>query len=209
MKKDIIIVGASGFGREVAFLLEELNEYHILGFVDDNQDLIGTYVMGYPVLGDSDMLCNYKQSVNVALAIAKPSIRKMLIQKMLSNPLLKFPNLIAKGVRIHQTNKMGIGNIICQECSLTVDICIGDFNHINPNSTLGHDIIFDNYITIYPGCNISGNVFISDSVELGTGTKVIQGLRIGENIVVGAGSVIIKNIMEAGVYVGVPVKKVK
>lgn len=43
--KDLIIIGAGGFGREVAWLVEEINnkqpKWNIVGFVDDS--LYGKY----------------------------------------------------------------------------------------------------------------------------------------------------------------------
>ena len=55
MKKGLIIIGASGFGREVAWLVERINKdkptWDLLGFLDDADELQGKAVNGYPVLG--------------------------------------------------------------------------------------------------------------------------------------------------------------
>ena len=52
--KDLIIIGASGFGREVAWLVERVNKvsetWNLIGFLDDNKSLQGTDVNGYEVL---------------------------------------------------------------------------------------------------------------------------------------------------------------
>ena len=37
----IYIIGASGFGKEVAWLIEELDKWDIVGFIDDNEFLQG------------------------------------------------------------------------------------------------------------------------------------------------------------------------
>ncbi len=41
--KELIIIGASGFGREVAWLVERINKvnptWKQLGFIDDNESL--------------------------------------------------------------------------------------------------------------------------------------------------------------------------
>ena len=54
--KKIVIIGASGFATEVAWLIEEINsckrEWEILGFVDDNFKNLPKYINGYKVLGD-------------------------------------------------------------------------------------------------------------------------------------------------------------
>ena len=47
--KDIVIIGAGGFGREVAWLIESINEvaneWNIVGFVDDNKSIHGRLLM--------------------------------------------------------------------------------------------------------------------------------------------------------------------
>ena len=53
-KKEIYIIGASGFGREVAWLIEELDEWKVKGFIDDNEAIIGTKINNIPVLGTVD-----------------------------------------------------------------------------------------------------------------------------------------------------------
>ena len=59
MKKDILIIGASGFGREVAWLIEELEEWNIKGFIDDNENLRGKTINEYEVLGNCDDLMQF------------------------------------------------------------------------------------------------------------------------------------------------------
>ena len=39
---NIVIVGASGFGREVAWLIENSDNWNVKGFVDDNDCLLYT-----------------------------------------------------------------------------------------------------------------------------------------------------------------------
>ena len=208
MKKDILIIGASGFGREVAWLIEELEEWNIKGFIDDNEALKGKKINEYEVLGNCEDLIEITNPINVVIAIGNPKIRSQIFKKLSTKPNICYPNIIAKDVRISNTNKIGIGNIICTHTVLTTNISIGNFNHINLSCTLGHDTILNDYITVYPGVNISGNVVIDSLVELGTGAKIIQGLTISSGIVVGAGGVVVKDLTDKGTYVGIPVKHI-
>lgn len=208
MKKDILIIGASGFGREVAWLIEELEEWNIKGFIDDNENLRGKTINEYEVLGNCDDLMQFTSPINVVIAIGNPKIRKQIYQKLSKNPNILYPNIIANDVRISNTNRLGIGNIICTHTILTTNITIGNFNHINLSCTLGHDAILKDYVTVYPGVNISGNVVIGSLAELGTGSKIIQGITISGEIIVGAGGVVVKDLINKGTYVGIPVKKI-
>ena len=62
--KDIIIIGAGGVGKEVAFIIEQINiktpKWNILGIIDDNESLWGTKINGYKVLGGSSVLEKFK-----------------------------------------------------------------------------------------------------------------------------------------------------
>ena len=46
--KDLIIFGASGFGREVAWATERINKvsptWRLLGFMDDNEEIQGSEI---------------------------------------------------------------------------------------------------------------------------------------------------------------------
>ena len=206
---NIVIIGASGFGREVAWLIENSDNWNVIGFVDDNKDLENKSVNDYPVLGTIDFLLNVNEKTNVVVAIGNPRIRKKIVERLQSNTNISFPNIVDKDVIIDKTVMLGFGNIICKGNILTTNIEIGNFNHINLNCTVGHDVQFNDYITVYPGVNISGNVIINDCVEVGTGTKIIQGKKIVKETVIGAGSVVVKDIIENGTYIGVPAKQMK
>lgn len=205
--KEIYIIGASGFGREVAWLINELNEWIIKGFIDDDENLQNQAINEIPVIGNIFSLVGIEEEINVIIAIANPIIRKKIVNKLSLNNNIKFPNIVSKDAKLSNFVEMGVGNIICAASILTTNITLGDFNHINLSCTIGHDVILSDYVTIYPSVNVSGAVNIGDCCELGTGTQIIQGKNICPNAVIGAGSVVVKDISESGTYVGVPAKK--
>ena len=209
MMKDIYIIGASGFGREVAWLIYELDEWNVKGFIDDNPSLHGEIVNGIPVIGNTDFLLKSNEITNVCIAIGNPEIRQKVFNKLKVNTNLRYPNIIASNVRIDKTIKMGIGNIICCQSVLTVNIKLGSFNHINLDCTIGHDVEMNDYITVYPSVNISGNVEIGSYSEFGTGSQIIQGKRITNNVVIGASATVVRDINESGTYVGCPARRIK
>lgn len=206
---NIVIIGASGFGREVAWLIENSDNWNVIGFVDDNKDLENKSMNDYPVLGTIDFLLNVNEKTNAVVAIGNPQTRKKIVERLQSNKNISFPNIVDKDVIIDKTVTLGFGNIICKGNILTTNIEIGNFNHINLNCTVGHDVQFNDYITVYPGVNISGNVIINDCVEVGTGTKIIQGKKIVKETVIGAGSVVVKDIVVNGTYIGIQAKQMK
>lgn len=210
--KPIVIVGAGGFGREVHWLIKQINrekeEWNFLGYIDDNVE-VETEINGKKVLGNLDYLLNQKENLSVAIAIGNAKVRKQLVEKLSENQSLEYPNLIAPDVLIDETVQLGKGNIILNGNILTVNINLQDFNVMETGSTIGHDVKIASYVTIYLGVKIAGNVKIADGCELGANSCMIQGLNIGRETIIGAGAVVIRNIEGKCTVVGNPARVIK
>lgn len=212
-RKKLYIVGAGGFGREVAWLVERINEvradWDLIGFVDDDVNSWGKLCGGYTVLGGTDFLVELDCDAWVVCAVGNPMTRKTIVEKMCRMGSIRFATLIDPMAICSPQVKIGEGSIVCAGSILTVNISIGNHVIINLDCTLGHDDMIEDYVTVYPSVNISGNVRVGGMTELGTGSKIIQGLDISSNVVLGAGSVVSKSLNEAGTYVGIPARKIK
>ena len=210
--KDLIIIGVGGVGREAALIAEEINEqtqeWNILGFVDDNESVQNTYINGYPVLGKSQYLQNYKEEVYVFCGISNYKVKKKIISKLKENQNIKFATLIHPSVKLNRHIKIGEGCIIYQNVIMTVNIEIGDHVIISPKCGIGHDSKIHDYVTLLWNVNVSGNVDIKEGATMGSGSTVIQGLTIGEGSFVGAGACVIRDVEDNKTAVGVPTRYV-
>ena len=209
--KDLVVIGAGDFGREVIWLTERINQiqpaWNILGFVDDAD--VGTEVGGYQVLGDIDWLIAYEKPICAVCAVANGKSREQICNRLITNLQIEMATLIDPAAICGKNSNIGEGSIVCAGSILTVDVQLGKNCIINLNSTIGHDTILESYCTLHPGANVSGKVVVGARSLLGTGTRVIQGLSIAADVVLGAGTVVIRDIKESGTYVGVPERKIK
>ena len=209
--KDLVIVGTGGVGKETALIVEDINEisqeWNLLGFIDDNKELIGKEINGYKVLGDREFLNNFDKEVYVVIAIADYCIKEELV-KYLTNKNIKYATLIHPSVKINRTISIGKGCIIYQNVIMTVNINIGNHVIISPKCGIGHDSLIEDYVTVLWNVNISGSERIRQGVTLGSGCTIIQGLEIGRGSFVGAGAVVIRDIDESKTAVGVPTRYV-
>ena len=211
--KDLIIIGASGFGRETAWLVERINNvsptWNLLGFIDDNDDLKGKEINGYPVLGTTSDMQNYDNAY-FSCAIGSSSVRKRIVERIkANNNNVLFATLIDPSVEYSDLVEIGEGCIICAHTLLTVNISIGEHVIINLDCTIGHDAVLNDYVTLYPSVNVSGTTIIGTCSELGTGMQIIQGKTIGNHTIVGAGAVVVKDIPDNCTAVGSPAKPIK
>ena len=212
-RKDLVIVGAGGFGKEVLWQLNEVNDntdtYHILGFIDDSPSLQGAQINGLPVLGNGQWLLNYQRDICAVICVGNTKHRRIIYERLKENPHISFPTIIAENVKCSDFVKFGQGCILCLSSILTVNITLGDFVISNFYCTIGHDTVLDDFVTLHPRVTISGNVYIGAGAEIGTGTDIIQGKHIGENAVIDAGSVVVKDIPTNCAVVGTPEKPMR
>lgn len=210
---DIVIYGTGGHAREIAQLIEIINEnkgeWTLIGFLDDNEENVGKVINGYEVLGTSKWLLSVKKEIGIVIGIGSPKTKKIIFDKLKGHKKISFPNVIHPNVSISKRVKLGNGNLICEGAILTCDIVLKSFVSISPNCTIGHDSLIENYCTILPNSSISGNVHLKEGVYFGTNATIIQGITVGENSIIGAGAVVIQDIPANCTAVGVPAKSIK
>lgn len=207
--KDLYIIGCGGFGREVTWLVNRINNinptWNLLGFIDDNPSLIGDVYGEVEVVGDVEYLTNNLKDAYVICAIANSKIRKEIVKELGD---VKYATLVDPSVILAESTIIKEGSIVCPGSVISVDCCIGSHVHINWNSTIGHDTVIKDFVTLYPSVNVSGNVYIQDCVEIGAGSQLNQGISIGINSIIGSGSVIIRNVKKDVTVVGVPGREI-
>lgn len=210
--KKIAIYGAGGFGREVACLLNKINEvqpsWEMIGFFDDGIE-IGKDISHFgKVLGGINELNGWPEEISIALAIGNPKTIQSVVSKI-TNPDIHFPNIIAPTVYFAdlETFKIGRGNIIQKHCSFSCDVTIGDFNVMDGADVFGHDDVVGSFNTFMPAMRISGEVTIGNCNFFGVGSIILQQVKVGNNIRLGAGSVLMRNPKDGYLYMGNPAKK--
>ena len=209
----VVIIGAGGFGREVLEIFKDHNRvsktWNILGFIDENKELHGKMVNGYPVLGDLDWLGKHNSSdLGCVCAIGACETRRRVVEK-LEEVGINFCNAIHPSVIMSEFVELGQDVIICAGSILTVNISIGNHVHIDTNCTVAHDAVIGDYCRLNPGVRINGENHLGEGVYVGTGGTFIQKVSVGNWATIGAGAVVIDDIPERVVAVGVPAKVVK
>lgn len=212
--KDIAIFGAGGFGREIACLINLINQekptWNLIGFFDDNPNLKGTRNEYGEVLGGKDILNQWNKPLDVAIAIGSPTVLRKVAEGI-QNSLVDFPNLIAPtALFLDKDNvRIGKGNIICSSCLISCNVSIGDFNIFNGHVPVGHDTEIGNYNVVMPSVNISGGVKMGNENFLGVQSVVLQYVKIENLVRLGANSVLMRNAKDNLLYMGNPAVKMK
>jgi len=215
-RKDLVIVGAGGFGREIMWLMSESSrlceEYNILGFVDDGATHAqGDMINGNILLGTTQWLLSYDKEICAVLCIGTPRHRASIVEKLARNPNISFPTVICDGAHYSPHVKFGKGCIVYASAMLTVNIELGDFVVVGKKCCIAHDTVLDDFVTLSTNATVSG-VHIKSGVEIGMGVRVFADKTmkvIGENAIIGAGAVVLSDIPPDCTAVGTPAKPIK
>lgn len=211
MDRKLCIYGLGGFGREVlccyidsspTVTSKNIDQYAV--FMVDEPYYTEEKILGVSVIKRSD----FKQELyEVVVAIGDPMLRKKAIDNLPKNTIYR--SIIHPSAVISDWVSIGEGSIITAGTIITCDISIGKHAQLNLNTTVGHDCKIGDYFTSAPGTNISGKCNFGECVYLGSNVSIREGINICDNVVVGMGGVVVKDVVESGIYVGSPIKKLK
>lgn len=212
----IVVFGAGGVAREVAWLLEDTRH--------DNEPLsIDAFVVadgdwrpaqdidGVPVISESQISARCSDPlVDVYLALGHVATKRRAFTAAAGLRNHRFPALIHSVAMMDRRPgkvEFGQGVIIYPGASLSTEVVIGDFVHINPHAAIAHECRIGNFTTVCPGAVISGKVNIGADCFIGAGAIIKDCVSVIDGCTIGAGATVVKSIVEPGVWVGTPARR--
>lgn len=212
--KQIAVVGAGGFAREVAWLIADIardpsprkrmEPMDLAGFLVSDSTKASAADAG--VLGDFDWL-ERNQVDGLAMGIGSPEVRLRLSQELQRRfPRIPWPALVHPSVQYHESCTFREGVIICAGTIATVNVRIEEFVMVNLGCTIGHEATIGAGSVINPLTAISGGVTIGKGVLVGTHAAILQSISIGDHAVIGSGAMVNKDVAPGTTVIGIPAK---
>lgn len=204
--RDLLIIGAGGYGREVCQVVEDLGaEWDVLGFLDDREELRGGTVRDLPVLGGVEAVAEHPEAA-LAVAVGSPAGRRAVVARLGDLPDERFPVLVHPRAWVGNRVAIGAGTVVLAGAAVSTDIRIGRFACLNKNCIVGHDAVLGDFSTVSPGASISGFVELGEGCDIGANSVVVQGHTVGAGTIVGAGAVVTADLPAGVTAVGVPAR---
>lgn len=210
MKKDLIIVGAGGCGREVLQIAKDVNKvkktWNILGFINDIENALDGYDCDLSIIGTIEDWIP-QEGQEFVCAIADP-YGKELVTKKLKERGAVFTSVIHPTAYISDYVEIGEGAVIYPYAALSVNCRIGDFVTILFSSGIGHDVKIGDYCTISSYCDLTGGVIVEEKAFMGSHVTIIPHKKIRPEAYIAAGSVVVSNVRAGCHVMGNPAKKI-
>ena len=181
--KNIVIIGAGDLGKEIVWLIEDINRikptYLILGFLDDDMTKRKKTFYGYDVLGSIGELeqLGEKKSFSAVIAIQDGSVRRRIVEEHLA--FIKWESIIHPTAMIASTSSVGIGSIVFPQVTVSVDTKLGAFNLLYIHATVCNDCRLGDWVSVMSGASVSEHAVVGEESFLAAGSCIYPHRRIG------------------------------
>lgn len=210
--KDLYIIGAGGFGREVLTIAKDIeprqDKWRIKGFLNSKSymnDIDDIDTGQYRICESLESHIISDNNVYV-FAISDVNVREKMCTE-LSKKGAEFINLIHPTAYVTNTSVLGNGIIITPLSIVSVNTIIGDHVIIN-GGRIGHDAVISDYCTIGPQSCVLGYCTLEKKVTLGCNVSIYPHVRVRESTMVGMGSVVIRNTSPHSTIFGNPAVRI-
>jgi UDP-perosamine 4-acetyltransferase len=206
---DILIVGAGGHARVVLDILRAANLHRPVGFLDADETLHGTTMMGLPILGHPQHLSKLRGKARGAIIAIGNNTTRQAYARQMTDAGLELINAVHPSALLSSSAKLGKNLVIAAGAIVSTEAQIGDACILNTGSITDHECHLGSGVHLAPGAILAGRVRVGNGAFIGLGAKVIQCLTIGDGATIGAGATVIRDVPSGVTVVGTPARAIE
>ena len=191
--KKILLIGGGGHCKSVIDVIEQEERFEIAGIVDKPK-LLGSKVLGYPIIGNDSDLSNlvkkYKYALITVGQIRSPTLRVKLFN-LANEAGFILPSIISPNAYVSQHTSIGNGVVVMHNALVNANAVIGDNCIINSKVLIEHDCQIFDHCHISTNATINGGVVVKSGCFVGSGSITKESITIQKNSFIKAGSLVV------------------
>ena len=193
---NLVLIGGGGHARACIDLIQASDQFQILGILD-RSELVGTDVLGIPVIGtDEDLPVLVKKNLSFLITLGQiktPDLRIRIYKRIkVLGGLLS--TVIATSAHVSPFAQIGEGSIIMGKAMIGPGVRIGENCIINTNALVEHDSVVGKHCHISTGAIINGGCQVGDGVFVGSRAVLRQDIRIGDRKIISMGAAVFGDV---------------
>ena len=193
--RDLFIVGAGGFGREVVWIVERINavspQWHVVGFADDAPEKASGNFEGYPILGSCEKTSHDFPGASVCIAIGSGAVREKVASTLRGHD---FPAIVDPSAQVFPTAELHRGVFVGPQAVVSAGAELSRFAVVNARAGVGHDCVVGAFADICPGVSLSGHTVVGERAMMGTNSCTAPGMKVGKDAVVACGTPVLRDV---------------
>lgn len=209
--KNLLIIGAGGFGREVFAAAREAcgfgESFRIKGYLDGNPHALDGFD-GYPPIVGSPESYEVGEDDVFVTALGNVDVRKRCAE-MVESRGGRFIPIIHRSASLGPNVTVGEGSFIAHNVVLTADVRVGRHACVFHGSVIGHDARLGDFSHIYSLVSIGGGVSVGERASVFPGARIVPRIAIGDGATVGIGSAVIRSVDPGITVFGVPAQRLR
>ncbi|HEX5740908.1 MAG TPA: acetyltransferase [Pilimelia sp.] len=189
---EVTVIGAGGFGREVAqYAAQCWGEHVVRGFLDDARP---------DVLGGTDRVAS---GSHYLVAVGDAAVRARLAASVRARGG-RLATLVHPLAHVAPTARLGAGTILCPFAFVGAGAAVGTNVVVNTYASVAHDAVVGRDTVFSPYATVNGSVRVGAEVFLGTRATVTPGHVVGDRAALSAGAVAFHDVAPDTVVAGNP-----
>jgi len=203
----LLIVAASGLGRETVEAVRAAGTYEPAGVLDDDPARWGSTAAGVAVRGPAEAAAEEPDAA-VVLCAGSGQARAAIAARLAAAGVgeERYATVVHPAAVVPASARLGAGTILLAGVVLTADVSVGRHVVLMPNAVLTHDDELADFVTVCAGVALAGAVRVGQAAYLGAGSLVRERCTVGAGAVLGLGAVAVRDVPAGQVWVGNPAR---
>lgn len=191
IKPNLVLIGGGGHCVSVIDIIENGNEYNILGILELNKT--NNNILGYKILGDDNLipeLVNGNTYFLITVGQLKSySIRKNIAKTLIENNA-KLATVISSLAYVSKHAQIEEGTVIMNHAVVNAKAKIGKNCIINTKSNIEHGVSIGEFCHISTCAVVNGDSIIGSGTFIGSNATISNDVSIKDNSIISAGKFI-------------------
>lgn len=207
-RKSLVFWGADSQAKVLHQLVYERGWKVVALFADQIQapSLNVAFVHGSEAIRNW-VAANFSKIDNYAVAIGGGNGKARLEKMAFLSSLGLNPIGLRHSTATTLSERIGEGCQLLARSFLGVEATLGRGVILNSGASVDHECILGDGVHIGPGAILAGRVTVGARTFVGAGATICPDISIAKDCTVGAGAVVTKDLMEPGVYKGIPARR--
>jgi acetyltransferase EpsM len=198
----LVIYGAGGHGCSLAALVQQSENYEIVGFLDDGVS-VGAQVEGFPVLGSGEKLAELAE-VGIRLAVngvggVGDLPARLVVYDRLARAGFYCPTVIHNTAFLEDSATLADGIQVYPLAYVGIRVRVGYGCIINTAAIVSHDCELAPYVNLSPGATLAGGVIVGEGSLIGMRATVNLNVCVGKRARIGNGATVKADVPDGGV----------